>query len=247
MSAPDIPAELLPTGRLRAAILRTSPVLAARDPVSGALSGIAVDLARELGTRIGVPVDIIGYDTTAGLLDDLHARAGWDIGFFSHDPEHKGVSFSAPYLECEGTYLVMDAAPLRTVADVDRDGVRIAVSARSSLDLHLSRHLRHAALERIPGAEAAAEIFRAGKTNALAGIKQQLVRVAAQVPGSRLLEGRFVVIRHALASPAGRDAGAAYLRGFIEHAKASGLIAQLIRKHGIQGALVAPAGQGVGN
>ena len=241
MTAPAVPAGLLPAGRLRAGILSTSPVLAAHDPSSGDLTGIAVDLARELAARMGVAVELSVRDTTAGLLDDLHTRASWDVAFFSRDPAHVGVRFSAPYLECEATYLVARDSPLQAAADIDREGVRIAVSARSSLDLHLSRHIKHAVLNRIPGATAAAGLFTEGKTDALAGITQQLIRVAATVPGSRLLTGRFTVIRHALASPEGRGAWAAYLNQFIEDAKASGLIVRLIHDNGITGVQVAPA------
>jgi polar amino acid transport system substrate-binding protein len=232
---------LLPGGRLRAGILTTSPVLAARDPASGDLIGMAADLARELGARLGMPVDIIARDTTAGLLDALHTASSWDVAFFSYDPEHAGVRFTAPYLECEGTCLVRADSPLRTVDEIDTSGLRIAVSARSSLDLHLSRHVKYAFLNRIPGAVAAAALFTQGKADALAGIRQQLIKVAATVPGSRLLDGRFVVIRHALASPDRRDAWAAYLREFVEDAKASGLIARLVVKNGLQGVHVAPA------
>lgn len=239
--APVVNGDLLPCHRLRAGILTTSPVLAARDAASGELVGMAADLARELGARMGVPVDIIARDTTAGLLDALHTASAWDVAFFSYDPEHAGIRFTAPYLECEGTCLVKADSPLRTVKEIDARGLRIAVSARSSLDLHLSRHVKHATLKRIPGALAAAALFMEGKADSLAGIRQQLIKVAATVPGSRLLEGRFVVIRHALASPAGRDAWADYLHDFVEQAKASGLIARLVVNNGLKGVRVASA------
>ena len=232
-------ADLAPTGKLRVGIMYTNPVVSVRDPVSGNLSGIAVDLARELGRRVNMPVDLVGYETTASMMGALQTGA-WDVAFSGYDPQQAGVSMTAPYVESDGIYLVPAGSPLRTIADVDRDGVRVAVSARSSLDLHLSRTLQHARLERIPGAGGAAELLIAGKADVLASVRQQIVRAAAKLPGSRVLDGRFMVIGQALATPTGRDAGAQYLRAFIEDVKASGLVAQLMEKHGISGASVSP-------
>jgi polar amino acid transport system substrate-binding protein len=232
-------ADLAPTGKLRVGIMYTNPVVSVRDPVSGNLSGIAVDLARELGRRVNVPVELVGYETTASMMGVLQTGA-WDIAFSGYDPKRAGTIFTAPYIESDGIYLVPAGSKLRTIADVDRDGVRVAVSAKSSLDLHLSRSLQHARLERVPGAEGAAELLIAGKADVLASVRQQIVRVAARLPGSRVLDGRFMVIGQALAIPTGRDAGAQYLRAFIEDVKASGLVAQLMEKHGISGAAVSP-------
>lgn len=238
ISSPAL-ADLAPTGKLRVGIMYTNPVVSVRDPVSGNLSGIAVDLARELGRRINVPVELVGYENTASMMGGLQAGA-WDIAFSGYDPKRDGISFTAPYIESDGIYLVPAGSPVRTIADVDRGGVRVAVSAKSSLDLHLSRSLQHARLERVPGAGGAAELLIAGKADVLASVRQQIVRVAARLPGSRVLDGRFMVIGQALAIPTGHDAGARYLHAFIEDVKASGLVAQLMEKHGISGAAVSP-------
>jgi polar amino acid transport system substrate-binding protein len=237
--SPPALADLAPSGKLRVGIMYTNPVVSVRDPVSGNLSGIAVDLARELGRRVNVSVELVGYETTAALLVGLRAGA-WDVAFSGYDPQRAELSMTAPYVESDGIYLVPAGSPLRTSADVDRDGVRVAVSARSSLDLHLTRSLQYARLERVPGAGGAAELLMAGKADVLASVRQQVVRVAAKLPGSRVLDGRFMVIGQALAIPAGREAGAQYLRVFIEDVKASGLVAQLMQQHGISGAAVSP-------
>jgi polar amino acid transport system substrate-binding protein len=231
--------DLAPTGKLRVGIMYTNPVVAVRDPATGYLSGIAVDLARELGRRIDVPVELVGYETTAAMLGGLKAGA-WDVAFSGYDPQQAGLDMTAPYIESDGIYLVPAGSALRTSADVDREGVRVAVSARSSLDLNLSRTLQHARLERVPGANGAAELFIAGEADVLASVRQQIVRVAARLPGSRVLDGRFMVIGQALAVPAGHDAGIHYLRAFIEDVKTSGQVAQLLEKHRISGAAVAP-------
>ena len=239
MISPSLRSDLAPTGKLRVGINYGNPVLATRDPTSGDLRGVAVDLARELGRRVGVPVELVGYEAAGKMVEGVQAGA-WDVAFLAVDPGRAGeISFTAPYIEIEGTYLVPAGSPLRAIADVDRKGVRIAVSAKSAYDLFLGRSLQHAQLVRAPDPNAAFELLVAGKVEAVAGVRQPLVTNAEKLPGSRVLDGRFMAIKQALGIPKGRDAGAKYLREFIEDVKASGLVAQAIEKAGIRGVSVA--------
>jgi polar amino acid transport system substrate-binding protein len=236
-------ADLAPTGTLRAGINYGNPILAQGGPAAGDLRGIAVDLARELARRIGVPVALVPYDA-AGKMTDAVKTGAWDVAFLAVDPARASeISFTAPYLEIEGTYLVPADSPLRTIEDVDRDGVRVAISAKSAYDLFLSRELKHAHIVRAPSIPASIDLFAADKLEAVAGVRQALVTAAAKIPGSRVLEGRFMVIPQAAGVPTGREAGARYLRQFIEDAKASGLVAQALKKSGVEDSvtIAAPA------
>jgi polar amino acid transport system substrate-binding protein len=238
--SPAARSDLAPTGKLRVGINYGNILLATRDPVSGDLRGVAVDLAQELGRRVGVPVELVGYDA-AGKMADGAKTGAWDVAFLAAEPARaEEISFTAAYLEIEATYLVPAVSPLRTIADVDRDGVRIVVAAKSAYDLFLSRTLQHAQLIRAEGTDAVFELFVADKIEALAGLKPGLVTLAEKLPGSRVLDGRFTAVQQALGTPKGRDAGAKYLREFIEDVKASGLVAQAIEKHGVRGVSVAP-------
>jgi len=238
--SPSLRSDLAPTGKLRVGINYGNPVLATRDPTSGDLRGVAVDLARELGRRVGVPVELVGYDAAGKMVEGLQAGA-WDVAFLAVDPGRAGeISFTAPYIEIEGAYLVPAGSPLRAIADVDREGVRIGLAAKSAYDLFLSRSLQRAQLVHAPDPNAAFELLVAGKVEALAGVRQTLVTNAEKLPGSRVLDGRFMAIHQALGMPKSRDAGAKYLREFIEDVKASGLVAQAIEKAGIRGVSVAP-------
>ncbi len=235
---PHVPlSDLAPTGKLRIGIMYTNPILVSGSP--GNLRGIVVDLARELARRAGIPLEIVAYETSAARWGALQ-NGDWDVTFSANDARRSGVDFTAPYLESEGTYLVPPASSIRDMEGVDHEGIRIAVSAHSSLDMHLSDSLKHARLERIPGAPAAAELLIDGKADVLAGLRQQLMKVQLRLPGSRLLDGRFMAIQQALAIPAGRKAGAQNLREFVEDIKKSGLVAQTIEKNGISGVVVAP-------
>ncbi|HEY3075997.1 MAG TPA: transporter substrate-binding domain-containing protein, partial [Burkholderiales bacterium] len=135
--------ELSPSGKLRAAINYGNAVLAVRDPQSGELRGVTVDISRELGRRLGVPVELIGYDTVAGLMAGVKSGA-WDVAFLAVDPARAAeVEFTAPYMEVEVTYLVPAQSELRDVSEVDRAGVRIAVQEKNAADLFLSKELKH--------------------------------------------------------------------------------------------------------
>ena len=235
--------DLAPAGKLRVGINFGNNLLTARDPVSRAPSGIALDLAHELGRRLGAPVEIVSYES-AGELADSARTAAWEVGFLGAEPQRANeISFSAAYLEIEATYLVPPGSPLRTIADVDREGVRIAVPAKAAYDLYLIRTLQRARLVQAPGADAAFKIFVSDKMEALAGLKPRLVADHDNLPGSRIIEGRFTAVQQAVGTPRGpkgREAGAKYLREFVEDVKATGLVARAIESNGVRGVSVAP-------
>jgi polar amino acid transport system substrate-binding protein len=233
-------ADLAPTGKLRVGINFGNVLLTAKDPATGEPRGVALDLARELGRRIGVPVEIVPY-STAGQMADAVKTGAWDVAFLAAEPQRANeISFTAPYAEIEATYLVPPGSPLRTVKDVDRKGVRISIAEKSAYDLYLSRNLKHAQLVRAPNTPAAFRIFVDDKLEAHANLKPVLLTLADKLAGSRILDGRFSVVGQAIGTPRGRKAGAKYLREFVEDVKAAGLVAQTIEKNGIRGLAVAP-------
>jgi polar amino acid transport system substrate-binding protein len=237
---PAVHADLAPAGTLRAGINYGNFILAAKDAASGESRGVAVDLTRELARRLGVPVEIVAYDSVAAMVDAAKTGA-WDIAFLGIDPAREGeISFSAAYLEIEATYLVPAGSPLRAVTDVDREGVRVAAPARANYELYLTRNLKRAQLVRAPGGDGAFDLLVTGKVEALAGLRQALIGLAEKLPGSRMLDGRFMAVQQAIGVPRGRDAGLAYLRGFVEDAKGSGLVARAIEQTGARGVSVAP-------
>ncbi|MFL5312167.1 MAG: ABC transporter substrate-binding protein [Myxococcales bacterium] len=233
-------ADVAPTGRLRAAINFGNPVLAQRDAASAEPRGVSVDLARELGRRLGVPVDLVGYDAAGKVVEAVKSGA-WDVAFLAVDPERASeIAFTAPYLVIEGTYAVPVDSPLRAIEEVDRDGVRIAVGAKSAYDLYLTRTLKRAQLVRAPTSPGAIELFQREKLEAVAGVKQPLLQLAKANPAVRVMEGRFMAIEQAMGMPRGRAGAASYLRAFVEEMKASGFVAKALERSGQRDAVVAP-------
>ena len=237
---PAVRADLCPTGTLRAGINYGNVILATRDRATGESRGVAIDLARELAERLGVPLAIVAYDSVA-VMGDAAPTGVWDIAFLGSDPLREALmSFTAAYLEIEATYLVPGASPLRAAAEVDRVGVRVAAPARANYELYLRRNLARAQLVSTPSGEAAFELLARGEVDALAGLTQGLLGLLDKLPGSRLLEGRFMGVQQSIAVPKGHDAGLAYARRLVEEAKASGLVARAIERTGARGVSVAP-------
>ncbi|NEC22721.1 transporter substrate-binding domain-containing protein [Streptomyces parvus] len=231
-----------PDGALRASINLGNPILAHRDPASGEPAGVSVDLAREFGRRLGVPVELVAFERAALSVDAVRAERA-DIGFFAVDPARgEGLRFTAPYVLIEGSYLVPERATIAENEQVDREGTRISVGAGSAYDLFLTREIRHAEVVRLEGAPRALAALRAGEVEVAAGIRQLLEAEAAREAGVRVLPGRFMVIQQAMGVPAGRGAAAQeLLASFVEEMKADGFVADALERHGVEGASVAPA------
>jgi polar amino acid transport system substrate-binding protein len=244
--APSPQAALLaPTGRLRASINLGNPILARRDAALGQAVGVSVDLAQSLATQLGVPLELLVFDAAAKSVEMVTSGQA-DIGFFAVDPlRGAGVRFSAPYVLIEGAYLVRADSALTDNAQVDRPGTRVMVGKGSAYDLHLSRDMKAAQLLRAPTSPTVVDAFLAEGADVAAGVKQQLQADVSRLKDRaalRLLPGRFMLIAQAMGMPNDRgDAAQAALRAFVEDAKASGFVAQALQRHGIQGALVAPA------
>jgi polar amino acid transport system substrate-binding protein len=238
---PAAVSELAPTGKLRAAINYGNPVLASRD-AGGQAKGVSVDLARELASRLGVPLEVVPFEA-AGKVVEAGRSGLWDIAFVALDPARaQEIAQSPPYVVIEGAYLVRENSSIRSNSEVDRPGNRIVVGPRSAYDLYLSRSLKQAKIVHAPSSPLVVDFFVKGDYEVAAGVKQQLEMDAKKNPGVRILPGRFMVINQAMASQRDKPAGAKYVRAFIEEMKSSGFVAKALERHGIQGAGVAPAG-----
>jgi polar amino acid transport system substrate-binding protein len=235
--SPDVVKNLAPTGRLRVALNLGNIVLVQTDETTGAQKGVTVDLAGELGRRLGVPVDFATFDGAGRAFEALKGGA-IDIVFLAIEPVRAAeVAFTAPYVIIEGVYMVPRESAITSVAEVDRAGVRIGVNKNSAYDLFLTRSLKHATLVR---GESGVDLFVDQKLEVVAGVKQPIVAYAKTNPGVRVLDGRFMEIRQAMGTVKGRDVGARYLHGFVEEMKASGFVADALKRSNQPDASVAP-------
>ncbi len=238
----EVIAELAPHGVLRAGINMGNFLLVTGKSPSGDPEGVAPDMARGIAERLGVPVKYVPF-ARPGELADAAGTDVWDIGLIGAEPVRaEKIAFTAAYVEIEATYLVPAGSPLRTIEEVDRAGVRIAVTARSAYDLWLARNIAHAELVRSESLDGAYDQFVRDKLDALAGLRPRLLSDVQKLPGARILDGQFTAVQQAVGTARQNAAGARFLRDFVEEAKASGQVARLIERHNVRGLSVAAPG-----
>jgi polar amino acid transport system substrate-binding protein len=239
----EVVASLAPTGKLRAAINFGNGVLAQKDSKTGEPRGVSADLSNALSQRLGVPLEFVPFEAAGKVFEALKAGA-WDIAFLAIEPVRAAeIDFTPPYVLIEGTYMVPKDSPLKAIEDVDRAGVRIAVGKASAYDLYLTRTIKNATLVRAAtgGGRAMIDLFIADKLEAAAGVKQPLVAYAKTNPNVRVMDGRFMEIQQAMGTPKGREKAARYLRGFVEEMKASGFVADALKRSNQEAAVAPPA------
>ena len=236
----ELAKELAPTGILRAGINLSNYLLVTGKSPSGEPEGVAPDMARAIARRLDVNLKLVPFNTPGELADAAGSNV-WDIGLIGAEPARaEKIAFSAAYVEIEATYLVPAGSALQTVEEVDRPGVRIAVAARSAYGLWLVRNIKHAQLVHANGGDAAFDLFVNEKLEALASLRPGLLTDVQRLPGARILDGQFTAVQQAVGTGKANAAGAAFLRRFVEEAKASGFVADLIARHHVRGLSVAP-------
>lgn len=236
----DARAALAPTGKLRVGVYLGNPLSVVRDPNSQEMKGAGLELGQQLAQRMEVPFEPVVYPSVGALLEGAKSNQ-WDVALFQVSPARaKDFDFTPPIVEIELGYLVPNDSRLVSAADADAAGIRIAVQEKSQSDAILSRLLTRAALVRVGGLAAAMEAVKSGRADAIATVKPSLFELSKQLPGSRVLDGRFAQEYIAMAIPKGRDAGVPYARKFVEEAKSQGFVKAAVEKSGARGAVVAP-------
>ncbi|HEY8067592.1 MAG TPA: transporter substrate-binding domain-containing protein [Burkholderiales bacterium] len=238
-TSPDVPAaaraELAPTGTLRAGMNLTNTLFTTKDPATGELRGVAVDVMRELGSRLGVPVQMVVHSTPAEVADTVN-KGTWDVAILAIEASRaKTISFSPPISAIEATYVVRKDSPLRSVDQVDSSGVRIAAPAKAGYELYLRGALKHATLVDSKSLQGSIDMINERKAEAMAALKPMLIDSMPKMPDARLLDGRFMTVNHGLSIPRGRPAADEYLKQFVQDLNASGFIARSIERNGVQG------------
>ena len=233
-------AELAPTGVLRAGINLSNFLLVTGRSEKSEPVGVAPDMAKEIAASLGVPVTYVTFKSP-GELADQAGKNVWDIGLIGAEPQRAAVmTFTAAYVEIEATYMVPPGSPLKTIADVDKKGVRIVVSARSAYGLWLENNIKNATLIRSPASTAPSTSSSKTRLDALAGLRPGLLKDLEKHPELKILDGKFTAVQQAVGCNKPATEGARYIAEFVENAKKSGLVASLIEKHKVKGLSVAP-------
>jgi polar amino acid transport system substrate-binding protein len=232
----------IPTGTLRATYIASNPVHAFVDPKSGELRGLGADIAREIARRLNAPVKITGVASPAAVIDSVRNGEA-DIGFIAFDPQRAAeVDFSQVYALAQNTYLVREDSSLKSVADVDRAGIKVGVTARDTADLVLTRTLKAAEIRRnsTGSVDTAVTWLADGTVDAYGTNRQRLTELAARHAGYRLLPENFYGVPQSVVAAKGNTAMIDFVNAAVDDAKRDGLIARSIAQAGLNGLDVAP-------
>ena len=207
-----------------------------KDPATGELRGVSVDLMTELASRLGVPLELVVHKTAGNVADSVNAGT-WDVAILAiEDTRAKTVAFSPALTEIEATYAVPKDSPLRSISQVDAPGIRISVPERAGYDLYLTSALRNATLIRTKTTPESIELVAARRVDAVAGLKPMLITAMPRLPDARLIDGKFMTVNHGFSTSVTRSQAAKdYLKTLAEDLKASGFVARSIERHHVQG------------
>src|SRR4051812_18021288 len=236
----DAATRLAPKGELRAGLIASNPVLVTRG-ADGQLGGVSVELARALAGKLGVPVRLIPYENPACYNESL-GKAEWDVGLAARDPSRaEHLAFSETFMEVDNGYVARPGLPLKTANEVDRAGIKVAVAQGSAPDGFLTRTLKNAEIVRVPGGlPSAREVLAAGRADVYGENVHLAHRIAAELPGATVLDGRFNLVQMSIAVPKQNAAALASVDEFVRDAKRNGLIAQAITHAALRGVRPAP-------
>lgn len=232
--------ELAPSGTLRVAINTGNYVLATQDQEFGAY-GVSVDIAHLLVRQLGVPVDFVIVKAAAISFERVSTNQS-DIGFFGVDPwRGQSVSYTEPYVQIQGSYIVRENSPIQTLNDVDQSGIEIVVGRNSVYNLFLNRTIQQAKLIQAPTSPEVTGFMLANNYPVGAGIRNQLEADMKRLGGLRILSEPFMTIQQAMATGKNRPHGIAYLQAFVSELKASGCVQELIEKYAVDDATIPPS------
>lgn len=241
-ATPAAAQDLAPTGTLRATFIAANPVQASTDPKTGAVTGPAAEITRELAKKHNLPFTIRGAEGVRGVIDSVKSGAA-DIGFVAFEPSRAGeVDFAQAYLLAHNTYVVRAESTIRAVIDVDRPGIRVGAGEIDVAGVYLKRNLKQAALVPNPssGMPEALQLLLDGKVEAYAANKERLIATFGEDQRFRILPDNFLSVRQAVAVPKGNTARLAAVNAFLDEARAAGLIQGAIERARLRGVDVAP-------
>ena len=227
--------ELAPTGKLRVGVNLSNTLFTNKDAATGELRGVSIDVMNELGSRLGVPVEHVVHPTPGDVTDAVD-KGTWDVAILAIEQARaEKIAFSPAMTEIEATYLVHKNSTLKSVAQVDAQGVRIATPEKAGYELYLTRTLRNATLIRTKGLPAAMAVFNEQRSDAIAGLKPALLDSIKQMPDAKFVEGNFMTVNHGIGTQRNRGLAAEYLKNFVEDLNASGFVARSIARHDVKG------------
>jgi polar amino acid transport system substrate-binding protein len=231
--------ELAPNGKLRVGVYYGSPTSMVRDAKTSEIHGLSFDLGHELAKRLNVPFEQVTYQRISDVLEGM--KAG-DVDFTvsnSTPARATFVAFSQNLITIELGYLVAASSPIMKIDDIQKPGLKVGVTQNSTSQGAIPKLLPNAIVVPAENYKRGIEMLTHGEIDTYATNKPTLFEMSDQMPGSRILEGRWGEEHLAVAIPKGNDAALDYIRHFVDDVKASGLVARSAEQAGLRGAVQA--------
>ena len=226
---------LAPNGELRAAVMTWNPVLVSRS-VDGKFSGISIDLIDAFAAKLGVPVRLVPYGNLIHYNQSF-GKDEWDISLGPRELTRAGsLAFSDVVMAVENGYVARADVSLRAASEVDRNGIKVAVTEGSPLAGYLSRTMINAKIIRLPaGANFARDALSYRRADVYADSTPQVARVATGLPGARLLIGHINTVQMSFAVPKKNADVLPIVNAFVADAKRDGVIAEAVKRANLRG------------
>jgi len=235
-------ADIARAGKVRAGLHLPQFV---QDPATGEIKGqgtgaVIVQIAQALGTQLGVKVELVGHPSPPKLIECLQAHA-CDTGFLGFVPGRTSeVGFTPPYIMVPFTMMVPANSTVRSIAEIDRPGVRIAAVRNHASTLALRRLIKQATIVDVEIPDEAFELVRSGRADAWASPRPPLLEYAPRLAGARVLDDHYGANLQSMAVPKDQTGRLAYISEFLEIARGSGLVKRAIERAGEHGMEVVP-------
>jgi polar amino acid transport system substrate-binding protein len=240
---PEVPTDplarqtLAPSGKLRVALYSGTPTSLLGELHSPEARGVGHDLGQKLAQSLGVPFEAVVFPNNAEVLAAVQ-NGTVDVAFANATPERaRQMDFAPVCLEIELGYLVRKGSTVASFDEVDRAGVRLGVTAKSSSDTRFSRELRQATLVRAATVKEGVTLMNDAAIDVYATNKPTLFEMSDQLPGSRVLDGKWGMEHMTFAVPKGREKGQDFLQRFVEQARQKGWITAAVQRAGLRGAV----------
>jgi polar amino acid transport system substrate-binding protein len=239
----DARRELSPTGKLRVGVgvgASPSAFWATKDPATGRPRGVTVNLGQAMAERLGVPLELVVYPNS-GEVTAAGPKGEWDVTFVPVDDERrKVIEFGPAYYLSTSTYMVRAGSPIRSIAEVDRPGVKVAGIANTTTARTAIAQLKNTKLISFRTVDEVVAKMKAGEIDAIALGRESLRGLAPQLPDARILDGHFHAAGTAVAVPKGKAAAHAWVSRFIEEGKTDGTVRRALDGAGFTDLAVAP-------
>ena len=237
------PSDIAPTGTLRVAVAvgpAASAFWATRDPSTGKPRGVTVELAKAAADKLHIPLQLVEYQSS----DEIAAASGkdvWDLSFMPADVKREAFVDQGPaYVAYMSGYLVRAGSDIRSVADVDRAGMRVGCIEGTSTSRTVEKSLKQAKLTKFVKPEEAAELIGKGELDALAMGMGALDDLSRRLPGTKVLDEVIQSTGVVVVVPKGKAAAKVWAAHFMDDAKADGTVRRALDGNGFTGDKVAP-------